>query len=194
MSDPLLETRSNQIVSSMKDNTNFSAPVPTVAQVEQMTSEFFDALSLCADGSRLNIAIKNQKREVLINALHQWSRYVLFTSNDDVSVALTSGFQIAKAPGPTPPLTKPATPSLQNGLNPGELISSVKAVAGAVSYLHQYATEAEMAQGKWNSVASSKSSCLLTALTSGTRYYCRIAAIGSKDQIVYSAIVDRIAA
>jgi|SRR5690242_2394323 hypothetical protein len=123
---------------------------------------------------------------------------------------LTSGFQIAKAPGPTPPLatdtsslevnktylllTKPATPSLQNGLNPGELISSVKAVAGAVSYLHQYATEAEMAQGKWNSVASSKSSCLLTALTSGTRYYCRIAAIGSKDQIVYSAVVDRIAA
>ena len=116
MSDALLETRSYQIVSSMKDNTNFTAPVPTVAQVEQMASDFFDALSLCADGSRLNIAIKNQKREVLINALHQWSRYVLFTSNDDVSVALTSGFQIAKASGPTPPLTKPETPSLQNGI------------------------------------------------------------------------------
>ena len=194
MADALLETRSFQIVTSMTGNVTFSKPVPTVEVVHQMATDFFEALSQSADGSRLNIAIKNQKRAVLITALHQWSRYVLFTANGDVAKALESGFQIAKTPGPTPPLSKPETPTLQNGINPGELISSVKPMPGAISYLHQYATEASMAQGIWQTDACSKSSCVLTGLASGTKYYCRIAVVGRKEQIVYSDVVTRIAA
>jgi hypothetical protein len=178
----------------MTDNQKFPTPVPPVPAVQQMAKDFSDALNLSADGSRLNIALKNQKRAILVDALHQWSRYVLFTANGDVATAVTSGFQIAKTPSPAPPISKPETPTIEAGVNPGELMSSVKAVLGAVTYLHQYATEEEMAQGNWQSVPCSKSLCLLTGLASGTKYYCRIAVVGRKGQLVYSDVVARIAA
>ncbi len=107
---------------------------------------------------------------------------------------MTSGFQVAKVPSPAPPLVKPAAPVLESGINAGELLSKNKAIAGAVSYMHQYATEAEMNQENWKSVPTSKSSCVITGLVPGTKYYCRLVVVGRKGQIVYSDVVSRVAA
>jgi hypothetical protein len=119
---------------------------------------------------------------------------VLLTANGNEAVALSSGFQVVKKPTPTPPLAKPEAPVLQNGINPGELKFIGKPLPGAVSYLHQYATEAQMEQNNWQGVPCSKSSSILANLVPGTKYFCRIVAVGRKDQLAYSDIVSRIAA
>ena len=194
MADAELETRAYQIVTAMTGNPNFTAPVPSVSAVEQIVNDFFAALSNCAEGDRLKIAIKNQKREVLIEVLHQWAFYVLLTANGDAAIALSSGYNIAKAPAPAPPIVKPEAPVIESGLNSGEMISKGRAVAGAVTYLHQYGTEAMVANNNWQSVPCSKSTCVLTNLIPGTKYYCRIAVVGRKEQLVYSDVVNRIAA
>ena len=115
-------------------------------------------------------------------------------ANGDIAVALSSGYSIGKTPSPAPPLVKPEAPVLESGLNPGELISKGKPVAEAITYLHQYGTEAMVANNNWQSMPCSRSTCVLTNLTSGTKYFCRIAVVGRKEQLVYSDIVYRIAA
>ena len=126
--------------------------------------------------------------------MQQWAYYVLLTADNDTVIAISSGYEISKNPEPTPPIEKPDAPKLESGLNPGELVSKGKPVTGAVSYLHQYATEVLMAADNWQSVACSKSTCLLTNLLPGIKYYCRIVVVGRKEQLVYSDIVTRIAA
>jgi len=194
MSDPKLETRSYQILTAMTDNPNFTTPTPTIADMTALIGEFFDALSQCKDGDRLKVAIKNQKREALIDALHLWAGYVLFQSAGDSVKALSSGFNIGKTPAPAPPITKPENFRIQNGSNPGELIGKVKREKGVITYLYQYATDAMLAQENWQSIPCSKSSCIIDSLQQGTKYNCRVAAIGAREQIMYSDTLSRIVA
>ena len=109
-------------------------------------------------------------------------------------IAISSGFSIGKQPVPAPPITKPGNLRVLQGDNPGVLVSKVAAVKNATSYMHEYATDAQMAQGNWQKIGCSRSSCMLVDLVSGTKYNVRVAAIGPKDQLVYSDIVARIAA
>lgn len=194
MSDDTLLTRAYQISTGMTNNPNFTTPIPSVVDVQTIVNEFFQAVNSCGDGDRVKIAIKNQKRQVLIDTLHSWALYVLLTSNNDVAVALSSNFDVAKTPAPAPPLEKPVAPALQGGLNPGEIVSKSPRLTGAVSYLHQYATEVAMAANNWQSIPYSKSTCVIAGLTPATKYYFRLAVVGRKGQLVYSDIVSRVAA
>ncbi|MGH2564476.1 MAG: hypothetical protein ACRDE5_08185, partial [Ginsengibacter sp.] len=151
MPDATLETKSYQILTGMTDNPNFPTPVPSLTVIGGAVEDFFTALSNCAEGDRLKIAIKNQKRAALIDVLHQLAFYVLLTANGDEAIAMSSGFSIAKNPSPAPPIEKPVAPILESGINPGEMVSRGTALAGAVTYLHQYATDAMMAQDNWQS-------------------------------------------
>ena len=83
---------------------------------------------------------------------------------------------------------------IDNGSNPGELVGKVKREKGVITYLYQYATDAMLAQDNWQSVPCSKSSCIITDLQPGTKYNCRVAAIGPREQIMYSDTVARIVA
>ena len=194
MSDPTLETRSYQILTAMTDNPNFLTPTPAIADMTTLIGEFFDALSQCKEGDCLKVAIKNQKREALINGLHLWAGYVLFQSAGDSVKAISSGFSIGKTPSPAPPISKPVDFRILNGSNPGELIGKVKREKGVITYLYQYATDEMLALGHWQSIPCSKSTCVIANLQPGTKYNCRVAAIGAKDQLMYSDILSRIVA
>lgn len=194
MSDPDLERKAYLIVNAMNGNANFVTPIPAVNVIMQLADEFHDALNDSGEGDRVKIAIKNQKREALIDGLHQWAYYVLLTANGDDAVAQSSGFSLAKTYTPSPPLTKPEAPVLVSGINPGELVCKGKSIPGAVTYLHQYGTEAMVAADNWQSNPCSKAVCTLTNLQPGTKYFCRIVAVGRKEQLAYSDIVFRVAA
>lgn len=194
MADPELETRTSQILFGMTKNSNFAKPIPTVEVAQEAADAFSAALGMCSEGDRLKIAIKNQKRKALLDVLHQWAFYVLLTANGNEAIAISSGFKIGKAPAPAPPLAKPEAPSLSSGIDPGEIVCAGKRLAGAISYLHQYATEAMLIENNWQAIPSSKCTCLITNLNSGEKYYFRIAALGSKEQLVYSDVVNRVAA
>jgi len=86
------------------------------------------------------------------------------------------------------------TRAMENGPNPNELESKIKGVKGAVSYLYQYATDAMLAQDNWQSIPSSKTTCIITNLQPGVKYNLRVAAIGRRDQLMYSDTISRIVA
>lgn len=188
MGDPKLVTRTAEIDGSITGNNNFPPPIPALEVVQDKGAAFSLALTNCKTGDRVMIAIKNQKRTELIEALHLLGDYVLYTSNGDAVIAKSSGFTVAKKASPRSPIEKPKFYKVVNGNNPGELISKGATVKNAVAYNHQYADDENMALGIWTSVPSSKATCVLSGLKSGVFYNCRMEVLGVKGQVVYSDI------
>jgi hypothetical protein len=190
--DSKLFTFGSQVYKGVNLNVNFPDPIPTVEEMDGILLAYMDAIKSCKNGDRLNIAIKNQKKDILVNALHKWAEYVSFKSAGDVAVAISSNFNVRKTPTPTPPLQKPLTYRLEQGMNPGELVSICSKVNYAVSYTHQYATAEMMATNTWVSITSSKTKCVLPGLQRGTEYFGRVLVLGTKGQRVYSDIASKI--
>ena len=189
MSDATLETSALDIVSAMKLNTNFSNPSPEWAEMEDLANFFSLALRNCKTGDRTKIAEKNEKRKALLEGIAKWRMYVLLESNNSRAIASTSGFTVAPDRSPRLPLTKPLPPVLSDGLNSGELVIKGKPVVNATGYVFHVANLEGMTSDQWQSIQSSKTKQLIRNLTRGVLYYCRMGAVGSNDQLVFSDII-----
>ena len=89
---------------------------------------------------------------------------------------------------------KPEIILLEDGLNAGELQVTIKKVLGARSYIFQYTTtDPTLETTTWTSEMSVVIKYVFKNLQSGQRYWCRVAAVGSKDKVVYGDPVFRIA-
>jgi hypothetical protein len=186
LSDDNLQGRAGQINLSMVGNANFPTPTPTLATLQAAISDFALAVSKAKTGSELDRAIKNDKRAELIDLLHSLGNYVLFTANGDRTVAVSSGFSIAKQPEPMPPLTKPGNLQVSEGANSGELNIKFKRVTGARCYMIQYAEDTTTGTPTWQSQTCTTSKCTIKQLQSGKKYQVRVAVVGTNEQLVYS--------
>jgi hypothetical protein len=192
LSDENLLGRAGQINIAMNDNGNFTTPTPTLAQLQTALTDFEIALAKAKTGSELEKAIKNDKREVLIDLLHALGNYVVFTANGDRTKAVSSGFSIAKEKTPLPPISKPENLQVTEGPNTGELNVKFNRVVGARVYMIQYAEETASTPLNWQNQSSTKSKFILKPLQSGKKYQVRIAALGTNEQVMYSDPVTKL--
>jgi hypothetical protein len=193
LSDASLQGRAQQIHDAIDGNANFAAPEPTLADFLTAINTFGAAVMVARDGSRLAAAIKNDKRQKLLEMLTPLGNYVLFCAKENRVIAQSSTFNIRKHPEPASPLTKPENLRVKSGINPGELQMKVTHMKGAISYLHQVTTDATLAEASWKTIVASTSQALIVNLQPGTKYYCRVGIIGCKKQLVYSDVITRIA-
>lgn len=191
--DGALESKCHTIISSLTGNAFFPTPVPSLTVIETAADDYSTALVNAGTGNRADIAVKNACREVLTNHLVDLARYLNFIAANQPEKLLTTGFDVSKEPAPVV-ITRPQNLKVVQGVGTGELLVSVKAVKGAVAYLHEYSTDASLAPGSWVSAPGSSSKMLLSNLVPGTLYYCRVGAVGRNDQLLYSDVVSRIAA
>lgn len=190
LSDPNLETKAEQVLQGVSDNAAyFPKPKPAVAEMKVLIAKFHTALVDSKDGDRQKIAVKNQKRQELIDGLHLWGAYVLSQANGDPVVAMSSNFKLRKSPSPKPPIGKPENFRVAAGPNPLQIAGRVNTVPGAKSFILQYATDEMMATDSWKGEATTTTKCTLNGLTSGTVYNCRMVAIGPRNQIKYSDVL-----
>lgn len=192
LSDTSLLGRAGEINIAMNGNANFPTPTPTLVTLQTALTDFEIALAKAKSGSELEKAIKNDKRQDLIDILHALGNYVLFTANGDRTKAVSSAFTIAKQPEPLPPLTRPATLQVTEGPNSGELSIKFKRVLGARCYMVQYAEETTSGTPNWQSQTCTTSKFTLKQLQSGKKYQLRVAAVGTNEQIMYSDPVWKI--
>ncbi len=190
LSDGNLESKTHSIISNMTGNANFPTPTPTLAVVEAAADNYSSALVKALTGNRADVADKNAKRAELENVLRSLCTYVNLTANGDVTKLLTSGFDVSKDPQPVV-LTRPENLRVENGAASGTLLVSVKAVKGAHAYFHEYTTDATMAPGSWVSTTGTTSRMQFANLQPGTTYYCRVGAVGTNNQLLYSDPVSR---
>lgn len=193
IADAKLVERAYGIHQLMSGNPAFPTPTPTMVDLAVAMDAFKTAVQKASAGDRLLIAEKHQKRDVLVAVLHSLGYYVLYAANGDRVKAQSSGFTIAREPTPVT-IHKPQDLKVSNTSQQGQLAVSVKKVKGSVAYIHQYTTDSLLKDESWQSITNSVSKYVLNGLTPGTTYYVRVAAVGRKEQIMFSDVVSRVAA
>ena len=191
LSDSDFETKAQSIYASMLNNGNFPTPTPDVPALMVNIEAYSQALTAAQNKDKNAIAIKNQVRDLLTAALIQLANSVMTTANGDKTMLISSSFDLAKA-GETTPLEKPASVTLTDGINAGQLAIKVPAVKGANSYGPQYTADPLTTDSQWTQFMTTTSKYTFTNLTSAKKYWCRMAVIGPYNQVVYSDAVCRV--
>ncbi|PYS09706.1 MAG: hypothetical protein DMG15_23100 [Acidobacteria bacterium] len=98
----------NAVYARMKDNPAFTVNLPfDMAIFKAAIDSFTSAVDAALDGSKKAMAERNRQREVVIKMLRQLAHYVEAASKDDVSVFLSSGFEVRPTGRTkTPPLSQ----------------------------------------------------------------------------------------
>lgn len=190
-SDSGLYTKSSQILTAMTGNPHFTTPVPALTVLQQAIDDF-DAELQKGDGGSFESALKNQKRDGLIDVLHSLGRYVDFEVDGDEVIILSSGFSVTKTRESRPPVAPVSNLKVTDGVNPGEVVVSFKRDPSATGYNCQFTTDPMGAGSDWQSQYSSTSKMVVGNLESGKAYWFRIVTLGRKDQQAMSDPVKRV--
>lgn len=192
LTDSNLEVSATSILLALTGNSNFPDPKPDLPSLKGAIDEFTNLVAVAKDGGKLEIAEKNEKRKELITMLEKLAHYVLFTSDGDKLKALSSGFSFPKPAASATTIFKPNNLVLSDGQNAGELRLDFDRVAGAKSYVYQYTPDPINESSAWENKMGTVSHAIFTNLQSGKKYWCRVAAVGVGDQVVYSDVVSRV--
>lgn len=193
IADPKLLEQAASIHTKVSTHTAvFPTPTPTMTVLGDAIEAYRLAVSDALQGSRVQAAQKNQARQTVFNLLQQLSHYVLMTANGDRMVALESGFNISKEPVPRV-ITQPKNLKAEYTSQSGEMLVSVDRVKGAAAYLHQYSTDPTLKEESWMTMNCTSAKCKLQGLTPGTLYFLRVGVVGTKDQILYSVVISKLA-
>jgi hypothetical protein len=186
-SDVNFGKKSQFIVTSLTGNTSFPELVPALPEVKTATTKYTDALAVAGNKDRVAIAEKNKCRRELEAMLRQLGLSVMAQANGDEKTLITSGFTLTKT-REVRHITNPGNVKLSNGITSGTLVSTVRAVDGGKSYVHEIATTLPTEDTVWSANTSSASSFVFTNLVPGKQYWVRVAVIGSRRQKAYSTV------
>ncbi|MDB5205183.1 MAG: hypothetical protein JWR72_258 [Flavisolibacter sp.] len=194
MSDPKVIEQVSFIHQQVSTHTAlFPTPMPAMVSFKDGIDDYQSAVNAALGGDRVLAGQKKIAKQAVVNMVYQLSHYVLMTANGDRQIALQSGIPLAKD-GTANVITKPTDLKVVNGDQEGQLLVSVKKVKGGRAYMHQYSTDPLLNEGSWMSMTCTATKCKLEGLIPGTTYFIRVAAIGPKDQIMYSDVVSKKAA
>jgi hypothetical protein len=178
-----------RILDSMKDNALFPNATPALAEVEKALEEFVTALSNAGGFDRERVAIKDGKQGILRQMLTELAYYVTQICKGDKALLLSSGFEIN---GETVKSQKePHKLKVELGM-PGQVSTSVKRVARARVYVHQYTADPLTPQSVWSGETTLNPTHTFTGLESAARMWFRVIIIDKKGNPIYWDPVLRI--
>lgn len=185
-----------RIVQAMTGNPNFIKPNPTLAQItaaaDSLETARGELLALRAEAKNKTI-IQNQLEDALAKLLTQLASYVENISANDPAIITSAAMDVKASATPVGIPDIPSSFTLTTGDSEGELDASWNSVHGAQSYIIELSLQAPPAAVWTNAKTTTKSKETLSGLISGTRYWCRVAAVGASGQSGWSDISARIA-
>ena len=192
LSEANLDLKAQMVVINLTGNPHFPVTEPTLADFTLVRTAYTTALHNSVEGGKTAVAIKNQARVDLLANMRNLALDIEAQAQGDRAKMVSSGFDLAADGEGVPTLAAPTNFTLSDGMNPGELKLSVKAVANAASYVHEY-TEGPITENSvWITKVTTSREYTFTGLKSGIRVYARVAAIGRKGQEVYSVVLTRV--
>ena len=171
------------VVTKTTGNSNFTTPNPALATI----STLIDTLE-----SKAEIAqIKRQESQQATTELHaaedafdqgltQFGNYVEGITGGDTAKIQSSGLDVRATAAPIGPMPKPDALAATIGDLEGECDLVWHRVRGAGSYLIQKSVDPITATSWQQAGVSTKSKFSVTGLTSGSKYWFRVAAVGSE--------------
>lgn len=195
MSVPAKIQFTRQIIMDMSNNPNFAAPSPdltTLSHAAAALETAYNAALQARANAKTQTSIMGQKSATLDLLLMQEASYVQNSSGGDKAKIESAGFDVRDTPTPIGQLPPPAEPKAVPSQNSGTILLSWKKVRGAKSYLVERAVDSNRLE--WGAAATStKSKAVVNTMTSGLRYWFRVAAVGSAGQGAWSEPVSKIA-
>jgi len=177
------------IITSMTGNTSFPTPPIPLTEVQALLDSYSAALSAAASRDRNKVALKNELRLQLNEMLTKLGNYVNLQSDGDITMIISSGFELSKLPQPRY-ISTPGNVKVKQGVNAGSLVCKIKADKAATSYIHMMSPAGVP---EWTSVTTSRSRYEFTNLEQGKEYSFKVVVIGSNDQTAQSATVNQFA-
>ena len=191
-SDAELSTKSNEIISSVTGNQYFQDAGDLITSLVKAKQEYDENLVGARSGDSQKIAVKNEKRKILVAQLIELARYIEMVAKANRPILLSSGFDITKERASAVTLDEVQNLKLSDGNESGELYCTITSVNGAKSYLYQYTADPITAESIWTSETATVSSHLFKGLPSNKRIWCKVVAIGSNNQRTVSEQVSRV--
>ncbi|AEV99240.1 hypothetical protein A4D02_32065 [Niastella koreensis] len=187
-----LITTSQRVIEKMENNPLFPDPPVSLPELKMLLPEFLTALASAESRDKYKIAIKNDKKAVILAMLQELATYVTITCNGDRTQILDSGFDatnISRGGG----IIAPSIEKLEVSLGaPGVAITRSRGARGAKAYVHQYTTELPGLHTEWIGEGSAQVKHTFERLISEKRYWFRVVAIGNFRQTGYSPVVTMV--
>jgi len=183
---------SQRVVENMESNEAFPDPPAALLKLKEALPGFQQALADALSGDKRMNSIKNDRKAIMLDLLQELVDYVTVTCKGNRTLILSSGFDVNEenARGSKQP---PSIQKLEVELGPpGEAITRIKNVTGAIAFVHQFTTEPPNLHTLWFGEGSSLGSYTFKGLNSDKRYWFRVVAIGYFGLRGYSPIVTRV--
>lgn len=184
-----LVAKARQIGSALKTNPNFPTPQPTVAQIEAAADDL-EASQAAAHAARqdaqMKTSIAHEKTDSLMGLLRQVAGYVESVAGDDETKILSAGMTMKSTATTPSTVFAPTGLSATAGEHEGEIDLSWDRTKGARSYVIERSPD-PLTQTSWvHQGVALKSAATINGLTSGARYWFRVAAVSNNGQSGWS--------
>lgn len=165
------------VIAKLTGNADFPNPPVTLADMRAAKDAYALALVKAKDGTKQDTADKNAKRLVLEGMLADNAGYVNERADGNLVMLQGSGLPISKVPEPVGILPAPEKFVVSEGGDPGQVKIEIGVVERATGYIVLYAVNPPPPNdAQWMSKTFSKTSGIITGLTSGTKMVFKAAA------------------
>jgi hypothetical protein len=184
-----------QIVTKMTGNATYTTPSPALMAITTAADALeaaFNAAEAARISSKQATSAMNDKKAALSALINLEAAYVQNTSLGDKTKIESAGFETTNPNSPIGPLPAPEDVQLDANVNPGNMGIKWTPVRGAASYIVERAPDGEV----MNFIVAANptvSKALVNTMTSGQRYWFRIAAVGAAGAGDWTLPVSKIA-
>ena len=181
--------KGRRIVAAMTNNNGFSTPSPPLSEVTAALDDLEKAFA-SVQSSRSEVAtrvgIQDNAETKVDQILTQLAGYVESVAGKDDTLITSAGLE-PKTSRSTPTLpTAPQGLSATAGDHEGQIDLSWKGVPNARSYVIESSVDPANATTWTHSAVATSASKVISNLTSGKRYWFRVAAVGAGGQSGWS--------
>jgi hypothetical protein len=188
--------KAQQIVTALTGNASFPNPNPPLATITAGAnglSGTYTTTQAAKQALKTAVADQSAKEDSLDQMISQIASYVESVAGADEALINSAGMDTkAAASAPSMPDT-PTSLESTVGDHDGQLDLSWDPVSGAKSYVIQQSADPPTATSWTHNSTSTKSSTTVDGLTSGTRYWFRVSAVGAGGQSGWSDPATKIA-
>ena len=196
LSIPKKIAMARQVVTSLTNNPNFTSPSPSLAEMTVFINDLETAYTetqAARLAAQAKTSTQSEKEQELDKRLSRLGLYIEHASNGDQAIIQNVGLNVRSEAGKIGELSAPTDLSATAGDKDGEIDLQWDRVYGARSYIIEYCQDPISVSGWKSGFASTKSKIAITALTSGQKYWFRVAALGTAGQSAWSDPATRYA-
>ena len=196
LSIPEKVARARQMVTALTGNADFASPQPPLAEVtttiDGLETAYSDTLAARQEAKEKTSA-QNQKEEEFDRVISRLASYVESASGGNETKIKSVGLDVRAPATSAQGLDLPASLAATAGDHEGEIDLQWDKVARARSYVIEMSADPPTNSSWQHKTVSTKSRATIEGLTSGTKYWFRVAAVGSNGQSGWSDPATKIA-